>query len=111
MKPITAPPSNAASASRDDDVSPGVWLALWLLRGYKVLFSPYFRGSCRFLPSCADYAAQAVARANLALPDYAQVKRWQVRAPFDPTLGELTNNGRPRRAVLLSRHSDFIQAF
>lgn len=55
--------------------------------------------------------AQAVARANLALPDYAQVKRWQVRAPFDPAQGELTNNGRPRRAVLLSRHSDFIQAF
>lgn len=54
--------------------------------------------------------AQAVARANLALPDYAQVKRWQVRAPFDPVAGELTNNGRPRRAVLLSRHSDFIQA-
>lgn len=54
--------------------------------------------------------AQAVARANLSLPDYAQVKRWQVRAPFDPAEGELTNNGRPRRAVLLSRHSDFIQA-
>lgn len=54
--------------------------------------------------------AQAVARANLALPYYAQVKRWQVRAPFDPAQGEVTNNGRPRRAVLLSRHSDFIQA-
>ncbi|MDB5456147.1 MAG: AMP-dependent synthetase and ligase [Caulobacter sp.] len=54
--------------------------------------------------------AQAVARANQALPDYAQVKRWQVRAPFDLAAGELTNNGRPRRAVLLSRHRDFIEA-
>jgi long-subunit acyl-CoA synthetase (AMP-forming) len=58
----------------------------------------------------ATAIAQAVARANLALPEYAQVTRWQVRAPFDPAEGELTNNGRPRRAVLLSRHSDFIQA-
>lgn len=63
------------------------------------------------LPDMDDEAiARAVARANQALPDYAQVKRWQVRAPFDLTAGELTNNGRPRRAVLLSRHSDFIQA-
>jgi long-subunit acyl-CoA synthetase (AMP-forming) len=63
------------------------------------------------LPDMDDEAiAQAVARANLALPDYAQVKRWQVRAPFDLAAGELTNNGRPRRAVLLSRHRDFIEA-
>jgi uncharacterized protein len=33
-----------------------------LLRGYKLLISPFFRGSCRFLPSCADYAAEAIAR-------------------------------------------------
>jgi len=63
------------------------------------------------VPGMDDTAvAQAVARANLSLPDYAQVKRWHVRAPFDPALGELTNNGRPRRTVLLSHHSDFIHA-
>jgi uncharacterized protein len=36
--------------------------ALALLRTYKILFSPMFAGSCRFLPSCSDYAAEAVAR-------------------------------------------------
>lgn len=36
--------------------------ALALLRAYKVLISPYFAGSCRFVPSCSDYAAEAVAR-------------------------------------------------
>jgi hypothetical protein len=35
---------------------------LLLLRGYKVLISPLFTGSCRFLPSCSDYAAEAVSR-------------------------------------------------
>ena len=36
-----------------------VSVVLFLLRGYKLLISPYFRGSCRFLPSCADYASEA----------------------------------------------------
>jgi putative membrane protein insertion efficiency factor len=35
-------------------------IVLAILRGYKLLISPYFRGSCRFLPSCADYARDAV---------------------------------------------------
>jgi len=36
-----------------------VRIALFLIRAYKLLVSPYFRGSCRFLPSCADYATEA----------------------------------------------------
>lgn len=36
--------------------------ALRLLRLYKILVSPMFAGSCRFLPSCSDYAAEAVTR-------------------------------------------------
>jgi hypothetical protein len=34
--------------------------ALALIRGYKLLFSHLFAGSCRYLPSCSDYAADAV---------------------------------------------------
>jgi uncharacterized protein len=37
-------------------------LTLALIDGYKLLISPYFAGSCRFLPSCADYAREAVLR-------------------------------------------------
>ncbi len=33
---------------------------LVLLKGYKLLVSPYYRGSCRYIPSCSDYMAQAV---------------------------------------------------
>ena len=36
-------------------------VALGVLRWYKVLISQYFAGSCRYVPSCSDYAAEAVA--------------------------------------------------
>jgi len=37
-------------------------LVLAALRAYKLLISPHFAGSCRFVPSCADYATEAVTR-------------------------------------------------
>jgi putative membrane protein insertion efficiency factor len=36
--------------------------AIAAIRAYKYLISPWFTGSCRFVPSCADYTAEAVAR-------------------------------------------------
>ena len=44
------------------DLSAAQRLALGLLRCYKVVFSPMYAGSCRFLPSCSDYAVEAVSR-------------------------------------------------
>jgi len=40
-------------------------ILLALIRGYKLVVSPHFSGSCRFLPSCADYARDAVTRHGL----------------------------------------------
>lgn len=37
-------------------------LLLAALAFYKRAVSPFFAGSCRFLPSCADYAREAVIR-------------------------------------------------
>lgn len=65
MKLITEILSNDASV-RASDWRPAVRLCLWFLRGYKILISPYFRGSCRFLPSCADYAVEAIDRHGAA---------------------------------------------
>ena len=39
--------------------------ALALIRAYKYLFSPWFTGACRFVPTCADYTAEAIARHGL----------------------------------------------
>jgi len=52
-----------------------VALALALIKGYKLLISPYFRGSCRFLPSCADYAAEALARHGLIRGGWLAARR------------------------------------
>ena len=35
-------------------------ILLLALRAYKILLSGLFTGSCRFLPSCSDYAGEAI---------------------------------------------------
>jgi putative membrane protein insertion efficiency factor len=45
------------------------------LRAYKICISPYFRGSCRFLPSCADYAAEAIERHGVLRGGWLALRR------------------------------------
>ena len=56
--------------------------ALAILRGYKILFSPMFAGSCRFVPSCADYAAEAVARHGVVRGSLLAARRLARCQPF-----------------------------
>lgn len=58
----TAPAPAAADQPR---TGLGVRAALAVLRAYKYLISPYFAGACRFVPTCADYTAEAIARHGL----------------------------------------------
>jgi hypothetical protein len=74
LKQIIATSSNDASDS-GDSLSIGARSALLALRGYKLFISPYFRGSCRFLPSCADYAAEAVTRFGLVRGSWLAARR------------------------------------
>ncbi len=48
---------------------------LGLLRVYKGLFSPMYAGSCRYVPSCSDYAAEAVARFGVLHGTWLAVRR------------------------------------
>lgn len=50
----------------------------------------------------------AVDQANLELPDYAQVRRWTLAAPFTPANGLATPNGRPRRALIGAQYQQQI---
>lgn len=50
--------------------------------------------------------AEAIARANERLPDYALVRHWAVVPPFTVTDGQLTANGRLRRAEIAMAHGE-----
>ncbi|HET9405173.1 MAG TPA: AMP-binding protein [Burkholderiales bacterium] len=58
-----------------------------------------------------DAVNAAVARANRALPGYAQVRNWIASSEsFSCSNGELTANGRLRRAALFARYQAAIDA-
>ncbi len=40
----------------------GKFVALLLLRGYKLAISPWLPGACRYVPTCSEYAMEAVER-------------------------------------------------
>ena len=64
-----SPPSWSGPGGHRADLrpaSPAARAALALLRAYKVVVSPWFAGSCRFVPSCADYMTEAIVRHGAA---------------------------------------------
>jgi putative membrane protein insertion efficiency factor len=56
--------------------------ALALIRCYKLIVSPHFNGSCRFLPSCADYAREAVIRHGVLRGSWLAATRLARCHPF-----------------------------
>jgi hypothetical protein len=58
-----------------DSVSVSQRLALAALRLYKLLISPMFTGSCRFVPSCSDYAREAIVRFGVVRGSVLALKR------------------------------------
>ncbi len=60
-----------------ESASPGVAAraALVLIHAYKVLISPLFAGSCRFVPSCSEYTAEAIRQYGLRRGSWMGVRR------------------------------------
>ncbi len=57
----------------------------------------------------APALAEAVARVNSRLPDYARIGRYLMAdEPFRVENGQLTGTGRPRRSVIAARYADAI---
>ena len=57
-------------------------LALGLLTLYKIILSPLFTGSCRFLPSCSEYAREAVIRYGAVRGSWLALRRLSRCHPF-----------------------------
>jgi len=60
---------------RSSEPSAGQSLALAFLRLYKFLLSPFFAGSCRFEPSCADYSRDAIVEHGIARGVWLTLRR------------------------------------
>jgi hypothetical protein len=67
------------------------------VRGYQLLISPLLLPSCRYLPSCSDYAIEALGRhgpwrgGGLALRRLARCHPWG-GSGYDPVPGPLRAN-------------------
>lgn len=59
-------------------------LLLWFIRGYRLLISPLFPPSCRFHPSCSQYALEAVDRFGPWRGGWMALRRILRCHPFHP---------------------------
>ena len=50
-------------------------LVLTLIRGYQLMLAPMYAGSCRFVPSCSHYAAEAVSAHGALRGSFLAVRR------------------------------------
>ena len=78
-------------------------LLMALVRGYRLLLSPWLGSSCRFEPTCSAYSLQALDRYGAAAGSYLTVRRLARCHPWcqgglDPVPQEL-----PRGMRLFSR--------
>ena len=59
-------------------------ILLQLIKFYKRFFSPLFPASCRFHPTCSDYAASAIKEWGAAKGSLLAAKRLIKCHPFHP---------------------------
>lgn len=57
---------------------------LLLLRGYKLVISPWLGNRCRFHPSCSDYARDAIVEHGAGYGTYLAARRLCRCHPFHP---------------------------
>jgi putative membrane protein insertion efficiency factor len=55
-----------------------------LIKFYKYFISPVLPGSCRFYPSCSEYALEAVSRYGAVKGTYLALRRIARCHPFHP---------------------------
>ncbi len=59
-------------------------ILIFLIKGYQKLISPLFPPSCRFTPTCSNYALQAVEKYGFFKGGWLAIKRILKCHPFHP---------------------------
>jgi putative membrane protein insertion efficiency factor len=78
-------------------------MAVAALRLYKSALSPFFAGSCRYLPSCSDYMAEAVERHGAAAGTALGLRRLSRCHPLGGSGFDPVPERRPWRALVARR--------
>ena len=78
MKPITVPHSSVLRSANPLSVR----AALAAIRGYQLLLRPLLTGRCRYLPTCSEYAAEAIATYGALRGGWMSLKRVLRCHPF-----------------------------
>jgi hypothetical protein len=60
------------------------WLLLTLLKGYRLIVSPWYGQTCRYYPSCSAYAVAAVQRHGTVKGVWLTVRRLARCHPWCP---------------------------
>ncbi len=74
---------------------------VWLIKGYRLLLSPWLGNDCRFEPTCSVYAIQAVERHGAAAGAYLMFGRIGRCQPWCAGGCDPVPNERPRLFVHL----------
>ena len=78
LKQTTVPRSNALRSARPVSIR----VALAAIRGYQLLVRPLLTGSCRYLPTCSEYAAEAIVTYGALRGGWLSLKRVLRCHPF-----------------------------
>jgi uncharacterized protein len=57
---------------------------VFLIKAYQILISPLFAGSCRFYPSCSEYAVESVRRFGSLKGSWMAIRRIGRCHPWHP---------------------------
>ncbi|MBK5936326.1 MULTISPECIES: membrane protein insertion efficiency factor YidD [Halorhodospira] len=60
------------------------WLLIGVIRTYQYVVSPFLGPRCRFLPTCSEYAAEAISRHGPWRGGWLAVKRLGKCHPWHP---------------------------
>lgn len=74
-RPNIGPSSIGEIQPHSPDPTGPARVGLAVIRAYKAVFSPWFAGNCRFVPGCADYASEAIARHGLLKGTWLATRR------------------------------------